>query len=720
MTSPLTWTGKPVTISWSGIETWRDCQRKWAYGYIERKRTPNAATETGSKVHDLAEMYLKGTLPWDPATEEVPDEWLRYWRILEPGLLYAPTPEEVAAAGWGVETWIDQVQCGPLTLVGKVDIHHDPTTKIVDWKTTGDKDYRWSKTPKELAEHGQPLLYAYGIHHEDPPSALHFQHINMVTKGKPQAMEVWAYDVPWERAVEEFEKAKLIAQEMYDVAKDYSTADTVPANEGACRKFGGCSHAQYCRASPINRNLVDKTPITKGVTVQNTVNASDRIAALRAKLGIKGKASPITPTPAPPEPKAEPTKEDKVAKVAALYQKMVDDQGYVNEAVAKILADSEGLYVSDIIGVVGLTNQGGKFMPKPPATKKTPGEVLPGTEAKKLLPLAEEYECTVQDILDASDAKIMYGIVVPKDWEGTVTDMYQTFLPDTVEAAKAAIIDEVDPPAKESKDPEPEVLEPPKPRVAAEELVTQAAAPTTSVTVDEGNLEAALLVIQAIESNGGKPLPKPVAAGVVRQAIPSLKRIRSQRWDAIMLASEGTLYFQGKKVALAGAPISEAKAEAVKEVLTDARTLPERILPVPEELVIEPEALAKLTQAGDELASEAQVATPDASVSFRGPEVFVNCQPSGEVFREFSSWVATYERKATHDNKGNEWAHPQLMPYNDGLKAVLGWVLRDLDNLGPKALPPILVVDTSHWLAAAVLPLIERLGGSVRVIKAVR
>ena len=492
--------------------------------------------------------------------------------------------------------------------------------------------------------------------------------------------------------------------------------------------------------------------------MQNTVNASDRIAALRAKLGIKGTASPITPTPTPSEPKAEPTKEDKVAKVAALYQKMVDDQGYVNEAVAKILADSEGLYVSDIIGVVGLTNQGGKFMPK--TTTAVPN-IAYGIEAKKLLPLAEENECTVADILTASGAKIMYGIVVPKDWEGTVTEMYQTFLPDTVEAVKAAIIDEVDPPAKEAKAPEPEVLAPAKPRVAAEELASPRLPAVDEP--DEGNLEAALLVIQAIESNGGKPLPKPVAAGVVRQAIPSLKRIRSQRWDAIMLASEGTLYFQGQKVALAASLLVPERAEAIKEVLT-GDDLPELILPDPEEAwqfgvealakltsagdelaseaqVATPyvssntsrngawpylvprfgvEALAKLTSAGDELASEAQVATPDASVSFRGPEVFVNCQPSGEVFQQFLYWVATYERKATHDTKGNEWAHPQLMPYNDGLKAVLGWVLRDLDNLGPKALPPIMVVDTSHWLAAAVLPLIERLGGSVRVIKAVR
>ena len=720
MGKPLTWSGKPVTISWSGIETFNDCRRKWAYGYIERKRYSKTATEIGSKVHDLAEAYLKGELTWDPASEDPPNEHLRYWRILEPGLLYAPTPEEVDKDGWGVETWLESIRCGPLDLVGKVDIHKKPV--VTDWKTTSSKDFDWSKTPEQLAHHGQPLLYAYGLHHTDPPATLDFQHINMVTKGKPDAMEVWAYDVPWERCVEEFEKAKLIAVEMHAVADGYHDADKVPSNQAACSKFGGCPHAEYCSASPLNRDLVDITPNLQGITVQNTQTAKTKAAELREKFGIKSTTSPVTPKPR--AERAEPTKEDKVAKVTALFEQMLDQQGFVPVPVAEILASSEGIYVSDVTIPLQLRNDDGKFVVKedPPVTASFGIEVSPGTTVKELMAHLEELDWddvpSLADTISSNELQISYGLLVPRGWSGTVTEAYITFRPDTVEASKAEVIEEVEAAAEPEAKPVPTepAVTPAVPRVAAEEKDKPAPKPQPTVNGNtEDNVRAAGMLIQALESSGGS-LSKPAAAGIVRSAIPGLQRIRTGRWDAVLAQSAGRVFMRGSKVLLV-----EANPSAPEVITSDHRGEP---WPEPDDTMGDPEACAEprvtpnmqaIKEAGDELANTPAI-VQEVSVTFRGPELFVNCMPVNEEAVTFSHWVFGFERMVS---KALDGAHPFTLPYNDGAKAVLALVVNALDQ-GPGALPPVMSMDTSHWLASHVLPLIERMGGSVRIVKAVR
>jgi hypothetical protein len=263
----------------------------------------------------------------------------------------------VVDKGWGVEDWLE-MPCGPLPFVGKVDFYNKDLCVIGDWKTTGFKDFRYSKTPTALASHGQPLAYAYALFNDEPPASLSFQHINLLTKGRPDAMEVWAYEVPWSAVAANWETVKTTAVQMAAVAVNHQSADTVTPNQGACKKFGGCPHAEYCLASPKNRNLT--TNLSKGEpTMGNNPGTNERLAALRATLGV----STDTPSPPPPTPPKKKTEEGDLASAVEKAGQVLNALGSVPEDVLKKIAQNAGVMAFQVMQELGLKLQDGSFVP---------------------------------------------------------------------------------------------------------------------------------------------------------------------------------------------------------------------------------------------------------------------------------------------------------------------------------------------------------------------
>ena len=494
--------GKPIRISASSTETYLDCKRKWAYGYywrLDRPSSPEA--QVGSEVHDVLEAYLStGKKPEDPNN--------RYWRIAEPGLKFLPEVGEDGVLGnWKIEEWV-KCQCGPLPFVGKVDLYNledFDRIQIDDHKTTKDGSWRWAKTPSQLAKLIQPHAYAWcvvQVHGLTAPEAVDFRHINYCTRGVPQAMEVRATDVPWSDVEETWKKLEVIAAEMADLATTITEPEEVEATVTSCKKYGGCPYADVCAASPINR---DKP---KHSVVIGDSKMSERLAALRAQLGLGGAEKPET-KPEKPQPKKEV--KDPQGDPNALADKLVkaiEKGNPIPISAAEAMAKSADVHLYEALAIANLKNSGGFLTAKgSPALLNPPVLPLPEAPAdnedtvvgkwKKYLDSHENrmsraaatgivrevtgaqrvrmqrleafmvefnetygglylsgntFLCSAGELLKpvvdevkqrgrtpdeltepmAKSNKVLYGLVVPKDYEGTAIETYKKFRPDSM------------------------------------------------------------------------------------------------------------------------------------------------------------------------------------------------------------------------------------------------------------------------------------------------
>lgn len=359
--------GKPLRSSASAVETWHDCKRKWAYGYYWRvERVSSPAAETGNKVHDVLEHWLKtGEKPEDPNN--------RYWRIAEPGVQYLPEVGEDGVLGnWKIEEWVE-CQCGPIPFVGKVDLYNledFDNIQIDDHKTTGDRSWRWAKTPSQLAKLIQPHGYAWAIvqvHELTPPEFVDFRHIYYASKGEPKSMEVRARNVPWGEVEDTWRKLEIISTQMAELALSITEPEEVEATTSSCKKYGGCPYADRCAASPLNRDKIKPTPIT----IKREPEMSDRLTALRAQLGLDNKKAPPAPvTRAATKPVKNPQGDAQA--LADKLTRALDGGTEIPIAAAEAMARSADVHLYEALQAAGLKNKGGYVVQK--VTESLPPE----------------------------------------------------------------------------------------------------------------------------------------------------------------------------------------------------------------------------------------------------------------------------------------------------------------------------------------------------------
>jgi len=351
--------GKPLRSSASAVETWLDCKRKWAYSYYWRvERVSSPAAETGNKVHDVLEHWLKtGEKPEDPNN--------RYWRIAEPGLQFLPEVRSDGVSGnWQVEEWVE-CKCGPLPFVGKIDLYNledFANIQIDDHKTTGDSSWRWAKTPNQLAKLIQPHAYAWSliqVHGLTPPESVDFRHIYYATKGPPKAMEVRAPGVPWPSIEETWRKLEIIAEKMAETALRIVKPEEVEATTSSCKKFGGCPYNDRCAASPLNRDKIKPTTIT----IKREPEMNERLTALRAQLLNKPKVPALKPEPKRERKPVEDPQGDAYGLGLKLHE-ILEGGTAIPITAAEAMAKSADVYLHDAMEAVQLKNTGGFLVRK--------------------------------------------------------------------------------------------------------------------------------------------------------------------------------------------------------------------------------------------------------------------------------------------------------------------------------------------------------------------
>lgn len=360
--------GRDIRISYSAFDTWQRCRRKWWYAYKERReQKPNKNAILGSQVHDQLEHYGKHG-EWKAPKEEHSQSVNVPQAIAKAALPYIPTaqPGEGFGEEWLVEAEV-KMQCGPLPFVGYVDLANvsDPLDiQVDDYKTTSSPEFRWSKTPETLRKNHQPAGYTYALVHTlgmDPPETVTWRHINICTKPSsygPEgptfyAMETVAEDVEWSEVVALWQEMEVAASEMVDYLEKYTGPEEVPANTYACRDFGGCPFAEFCPASPQNRDDPELTTTTlDGPAPKGDPMTTSKQAALRAQLfgGKQPTQTETKPKPKPtPTPKPEAPAAGDAAPLAALVRSSLDAGTPLPAAAVQQMAKAQGVDFEDFL-----------------------------------------------------------------------------------------------------------------------------------------------------------------------------------------------------------------------------------------------------------------------------------------------------------------------------------------------------------------------------------
>jgi hypothetical protein len=280
-----------MRLSSSQVQTFLDCERKWAWKYIEGiVEPPNAAATKGLAVHEMLAQYSSGGAI--DFTSEI-------GYIAASGLEHLPKP---GTLGLRIEEEFHFEGPSGHSYLGYKDLEEPGI--IYDHKTTS--DLRWQKTPEELERDIQATLYAvdyFRKHPEHPTVELRWVYYQTKNTRKSAVVVVRVDQAgTWQRFLE----IEKIAEKMHAIATvpvaDESAeprlrrALDLPPNINHCDAYGGCPHQGRCNLSPFDkmRAHMEQNKLTQLVKNKNG-------AAATASSGAPA-ATPATRAAVPGDP----------------------------------------------------------------------------------------------------------------------------------------------------------------------------------------------------------------------------------------------------------------------------------------------------------------------------------------------------------------------------------------------------------------------------------
>lgn len=248
---------RPWFFSASQIDTFLACPRKWAWRYIAKKRGPDhPSAKLGTEMHRLLENYLRdGTpLPFSdpsPLTREAA-------AIASPSLVHLPQPK---TPGMAVERKFtfksgDPLPHGPLLFTGKVDVSLSPLAtgtsvpKVIDHKSSSNMS-RYAKTPDDLEEDPQAILYAYDAMVTYKSKVVDLEWIYSSTRGARKSMPV-RLRLHASHVVPRFLAFRPALMQLHASLHSNRTPESFPGDESHCDAFGGCPYKADC--APLFKN----------------------------------------------------------------------------------------------------------------------------------------------------------------------------------------------------------------------------------------------------------------------------------------------------------------------------------------------------------------------------------------------------------------------------------------------------------------------------------
>jgi hypothetical protein len=290
-------------VSPSQVETFLLCPRRWYNDSVRGMREPllpGSPAERGVHIAEEVEHYGK--------TGKVRED-ARFKAMVEAVLPHLSEPSETVS----VEEWVEaETEPGLPKIRGRYDWFdcsqrqwvegHPRAPLLPDVKSRS--DFRYAKTPAELADDTQMNTYAVALARRDGYEHVTLRHAYTRTSGKPKGMAV---NITVSRDEMEMRFLRTIesVREMTRWARERPrSADPLPPNPEACSKYRphGCPHRALCGFdSPFQTSKETKM----AETTNNGAPPSDlmkRLAQRTAELQAKntGTAAPVAaPAPAP-------------------------------------------------------------------------------------------------------------------------------------------------------------------------------------------------------------------------------------------------------------------------------------------------------------------------------------------------------------------------------------------------------------------------------------
>lgn len=309
-------------VSPSQVEAFELCPRRWyndsARGLREPLQ-PGSAAERGVHIAEEVEHFGKtGKVREDARFKAMVEAVLPHLSPFSPTVSVEQWVESDLGPGLpklrGRYDWFDSSQ-------RQWEAGHPRAPLLPDVKSRS--DFRYIKTPAQLAEDLQLNSYAVPLVREGKFEFITLRHAYTRTRGKPKGLAV-SVTLSAAELLPRFHKTIASVREMTRWARERpSTADPLPPNTDACGKFPpyGCPHRGLCGFTTTftSMNRSQNMNEQNGTPPQSDLmkRLAERTAALLAKKGAApagsadaappaGLSGPPDPTPAQAVPAREP------------------------------------------------------------------------------------------------------------------------------------------------------------------------------------------------------------------------------------------------------------------------------------------------------------------------------------------------------------------------------------------------------------------------------
>jgi hypothetical protein len=317
-----------LLVSASEIVAYRDCPRKWGFGYVEGIRSDaGPAAALGTEVDDeQIQPYLREgrTFDYSRPSGDIAASMLPF--LPQPGtveiqkMILMPSPTWLPLVGGGKQ----HVGFG---YIGFSDIWAKDSALfpglpggapgVGDTKTTSDIS-KWAKTEKSLSVDVQAMLYAtyalFTTGAEYVDLAWIYGQTKGARKGKLIKLRVTAKHVAEQFAAINDTAIEMLGTRRQLLGDPCSKVTDLEPNVDACQSYGGCPYQALCNLGPLQIMEANAAKANRQLKEgEKTVANIDLLANLKARAAA-AKAG-ATPAPAPVAP---PVQAPAPAPVAAI------------------------------------------------------------------------------------------------------------------------------------------------------------------------------------------------------------------------------------------------------------------------------------------------------------------------------------------------------------------------------------------------------------------
>jgi len=277
-----------LCLSASQIDTYRLCQRKWAWSKLDGlKAPPNRFAQKGLDVDDVLTRWLSEGTPIDAASPA--------GKIAMAGVKHLPSP---STPGLATQKHF-LLRTRVVLYQGKKDVEFldaDGVPCVYDHKTT--TDFKWAKTAEQLRVDVQANLYAADAISRYSSDLARLRWIYYRTTGQPKSLPV-SLEITRPEAEEQVVKIDETAREIIQIyaAKPRPRALDLLPNPDACEAFGGCPYRSNCNLSP-------REMMRSMMAQESAIEKMRRLKSEKLNGGASSTSAaapaPVVPPPAPP------------------------------------------------------------------------------------------------------------------------------------------------------------------------------------------------------------------------------------------------------------------------------------------------------------------------------------------------------------------------------------------------------------------------------------